>query len=158
MLVNGAVGALSLTNSSGWMNEECQHFQHFVKHVNPTKENSVLILMDNHCTHVNFLVIEFTKKNHIIILTFPLHFSHRLQPLDVFATFKSRYKIVMNGWMLSNPGVTVIIYHVGQFVREAFLTSFTPHNLTQRFAKTGIYPLNSNIFSDENFLPSYVTD
>ncbi|KYN50439.1 hypothetical protein ALC57_00076 [Trachymyrmex cornetzi] len=60
--------------------------------------------------------------------------------------------------MLSNPGVTVTIYHVGQFVKEAFLTSFTPHNLTQGFAKTGIYPLNSNIFSNEDFLPSYVTD
>ncbi|XP_018357454.1 PREDICTED: uncharacterized protein LOC108757511 [Trachymyrmex cornetzi] len=162
MLVNGPVGALGLANSSGWMNEECfvSALQHFMKYVNPTEENPMLILMDNHCTHVNVSVIEFARKNHIIILTFPPHCSHRLQPLDVavFAPFKSRYKIVMNEWMLSNPGVTVTIYHVGQFVKEAFLTSFTPHNLTQGFAKTGIYPLNSNIFSNEDFLPSYITD
>ncbi|XP_018364046.1 PREDICTED: uncharacterized protein LOC108761788, partial [Trachymyrmex cornetzi] len=53
MLVNGPVGALGLANSSGWMNEECfvSALQHFMKYVNPTEENPMLILMDNHCTH-----------------------------------------------------------------------------------------------------------
>lgn len=162
MLVNGPAGALGLANSSGWMNEECfmLALHHFVKHVKPTKENPALILMDNHCTHVNLSVVEFAKKNHLIILTLPPHCSHRLQPLDVavYGPFKLRYKIAMNEWMLSNPGVTVTIYNLGQFVKEAFLKTFTPHNLTQGFVKTGIHPLNSNIFSDEDFLPSYVTD
>lgn len=143
------------------MNEECfmLALHHFVKYVKPTKENPVLILMDNHCTHVNLSVVEFAK-NHLIILIFPPHCSHRLQPLDVavYGPYKSRYKIAMNEWMLSNPGVTVTIYNVGQFVKEAFFKTFTPHNLTQGFIKTGIHPLNSNIFSDEEFLPSYVTD
>jgi len=31
--------------------------QHFVKHVNSTKENLALIFMDNHCTYINLIIV-----------------------------------------------------------------------------------------------------
>lgn len=162
MLANGPPGALGLANISGWMNEDCflKALQHFVVHVKPSKKHPALIVMDNHSSHVNLKVVEFARENSIIIVTFPPHCSHKLQPLDVtvYGPFKSRYRISMNEWMLSNPGRTVTIYEVGQFVKDAYLSSFTPHNITQGFIKTGIYPLNSNVFQEEEFLSSYVTD
>jgi len=134
--------------------------EHFVKHVKLSKENPVLILMDNHSSHVNLRVVQFTRENSIIIVTFPPHCSHKLQPLDVavYGPFKTRYRIAMNEWMLSNPGKTVTIYQVGQFVKDAYLTAFSPQNITQGFIKTGIYPLNSNVFREEEFLSPFVTD
>ncbi|CAK1582747.1 unnamed protein product [Parnassius mnemosyne] len=144
------------------MTEDCfvKALKHFVMHIRPSKANPALVLMDNHSSHVNLRVVEFARQNSIIIVTFPPHCSHKLQPLDVtvYGPFKTRYRIAMNEWMLSNPGKTVTIYQVGQFVKEAYLAGFTPHNITQGFLKTGIYPLNSNIFNEEEFLSSYVTD
>jgi len=60
--------------------------------------------------------------------------------------------------MLSNPGKTVTIYQVGQFVKDAYLAAFSPQNITQGFLKTGIYLLNSHIFCEDEFLSSFVTD
>ncbi|CAH1957748.1 unnamed protein product [Acanthoscelides obtectus] len=162
MLNNGPPGALGLAQVSGWMTEDCfvKALEHFVIHVRPSKENPALILMDNHTSHVNLRVVEFARQNSIIIVTFPQHCSHKLQPLDitVYGPFKTRYRTAMNEWMLTNPGKTVTIYQIGQFVKEAYLPAFSPQNITQGFLKTGIYPLNSNIFSEEAFLSSYVTD
>lgn len=162
MLSNGPPGALGLANLSGWMNEECflKALEHFVLHVRPSIDNPALILMDNHSSHVNLSVVEFARKNSIIIVTFPPHCSHKLQPLDVsvYGPFKTRYRVAMNEWMLSNPGKTITIYQVGQFVKEAYLHALSPKNVTSGFSKTGIYPLNSNTFSDEDFLSSFVTD
>ncbi|CAH1970304.1 unnamed protein product [Acanthoscelides obtectus] len=162
VLNNGPPGALGLAQVSGWMTEDCfvKALEHFVIHVRPSKENPALILMDNHTSHVNLRVVEFARQNSIIIVTFPPHCSHKLQPLDitVYGPFKTRYRTAMNEWMLTNPGKTVTIYQIGQFVKEAYLSAFSPQNITQGFLKTGIYPLNSNIFSEEAFLSSYVTD
>lgn len=99
------------------------------------------------------------RENSIKNLTFCPH-SHRLQPLDVavYGPFKTRYRIAMNEWMLSNPGQTVTIYQIAQFVNEAYLAAFNLTNVTKSFMKTGIYPLNSNIFTEDDFLTSFVTD
>lgn len=94
MLKGAPVGAKGMANPSGWMTEEIfvESLKHFVNHVQPTADKKALIIMDNHATHVNLQVVDFARKNHIIILTLPPHCSHRMQPLDVavYGPFKSR--------------------------------------------------------------------
>ena len=123
MLDNGPIGALGLANPSGWMTEDCflKALKHFVKYVNPTAEVPALILLDNHTTHITINVVLFARENNIMILTFPPHCSHRLQPLDVtvFGPFKTHYRTSMNDWMTCNPGKTVTIYEVSQFAKDA---------------------------------------
>ncbi|GBP12679.1 hypothetical protein EVAR_10325_1 [Eumeta japonica] len=64
----------------------------------------------------------------------------------------------MNEWMLSNPGKTVTIYQVAHFVKDAYLAAFNIQNVTKGFITTGIYPLNSKIFSEDDFLTSFMTN
>lgn len=70
--------------------------------------------------------------------------------------FLVRYKQAMNNWLTSNPGRTVTIYEISEFVNPAFSESFTISNICKSFEKTG--PFNSNIFTDDDFLPSSITD
>ncbi|KAJ8939475.1 hypothetical protein NQ318_022529 [Aromia moschata] len=158
MLKGAPIGTKGMANPSGWMTEEIfvESLKHFVNHVQPTVDKKALIIMDNHATHVNLQVVDFARKNHIIILTLPPHCSHRMQPLDVavYGPFKSRYKQAMNNWLTGNPGKPVTIYEVAEFVNPAFSESFTISNICKSFEKTGIYPFNSNIFTDDDFLPS----
>ena len=162
MIENGSIGALGLANSSGWITEDCfskasQHFVHFVK---PTTKSPVLIVLDNHKTLITINIVLYARESNIMILTIPPHCSHRQQPLDVsvFGPLKARYRASMNGWMTSNPGRVVSIYNVAQFSRDAFYAAFNMNNVMSGFKNTGIWPINKHIFTDEDFLPSFVTD
>lgn len=162
MLKDGPKGALGLANLSGWITEEgfLAALEHFVKFVKPSRENSFLILMDNHKTHTTLDAVMFARANNLILLTFPPHCNHRLQPADVsvYGPFKRRYKAAMNSWMLTNPAKTVTIYEVASFANEAFTHGFSMENIVKGFSATGIHPFNRNIFNDDDFLSSYVTD
>uniref|UniRef100_A0A2H1WYS1 SFRICE_036224 n=1 Tax=Spodoptera frugiperda TaxID=7108 RepID=A0A2H1WYS1_SPOFR len=59
------------------------YIDHFIKFTKPTPEEPVLLLLDNHSSHVDINVVEKAKANSIIMLSFPPHCTHRLQPLDV---------------------------------------------------------------------------
>ena len=58
----------------------------------------------------------------------------------------------------SNPGKTVPIYQIAGLVNEAFLSAVTPRNITSGFRSTGIFPYNRDIFPEEAFAPSMVSD
>ncbi|CAG9794748.1 unnamed protein product [Diatraea saccharalis] len=60
--------------------------------------------------------------------------------------------------MLNNPGKPITIYDIAEIVGEAYPLAFTPRNISKSFEVTGIYPFNRDIFSEEDFLCSYVTD
>lgn len=162
MLENGPPGALGLANPSGWITEDCflNALEHFVQFVKPTVESPALILLDNHKTHITINIVLYAREHNLIVLTFPPHCSHRLQPLDVtvYGPFKARYRASMNDWMTSNPGKTVTIFNVAQFAKDAFYAAFNMNNVTSGFKNTGIWPINQNIFADEDFLPSFATD
>lgn len=51
--------------------------------VKPSKNEPVLLLLDNHSSHISLSIFDYCKEHGIILLTIPPHTSHKLQPLDV---------------------------------------------------------------------------
>lgn len=50
------------------------------------------------------------------------------------------------------------IYDIPAVVNTAFPLACTINNIKSGFLKTGIWPFNQNIFTEEDFLPAYSTD
>jgi len=67
------------------------YLKHFHKYARPSKEFPVLLLLDNHVSHVSLAGIDYCKENNIVLLSIPPHCSHELQPLDktVYGPFKT---------------------------------------------------------------------
>ena len=133
--------------------------KHFVLYVKPTPDDKILLLLDNHQSHINLEVIDYAK-NGVVMLSFPPHCSHKLQPLDrtVYGPFKRYYNNACNSWMQENPGKTMSIYEIADMVGRAFPRAMTPTNIKSGFRVSGIFPFDRDIFSDEEFMPSNITD
>ncbi|KAB0795100.1 hypothetical protein PPYR_11939 [Photinus pyralis] len=163
-VANGPPGCIGTANKSGWMIQE--HFiiflKHFIKHSRCTKERPVLLILDNHDSHLSLEGIELCGENGVIILSLPPHCSHKLQPLDrsasVYGPFKKYVNSMSDAWMRSNPGKTMSIYDIPGLVRDALPLATTPNNIQSGFRVSGIWPLNRLIFTDDEFLTSAVTD
>ena len=155
-------GCIGGTNSSGWVNEDLflDYLNHFIRHTRCSKENKVLLILDNHEAHISLAAIDLAKENGVVLLTMPPHTSHRLQPLDVccFKPFKMAYAQVMKNWMRSNPGKTITIYEIPEFVAHAQLHGLTTKNILSAFQSTGIFPYNRDLFDETDFSPATVTD
>ena len=156
----GTLGVNSATGS-GWMTAEIfvdKVLPHVVKHTSATKNNPILVLLDNHASHISLDTITFCRANGVHLLTFPPHCSHKMQPLDVsvYGPMKAAYKRAMHDWQTMNPGTRITLYDMGAIFGRAFDLSFTRKNIINGFRATGICPVNTDIFNDEDFLPATV--
>lgn len=161
-IINGPPECIGRGNGSGWVTDDefYDFLEHFIQHVNPTQESPVLMLLDNHSSHLSIKTVELAKKNWVVMLSFPPHCTHKLQPLDVsvYGPFKRHLSSAHDAWLRSNPGKTISIYDIPQLVATALPLAMTPTNISNGYRRTGIYPYNSDIFSEEDFMPSFVTD
>ena len=63
---DGPTDCIGATNGSGWMNEECfTYMKHFIRYVKPKKESPMLLLLDNHQSHLSIQLITLCKDNGI---------------------------------------------------------------------------------------------
>ncbi|XP_047124175.1 uncharacterized protein LOC101240849 [Hydra vulgaris] len=142
--LNGAPdGSAGAANPSGWMTEVqfLQFSHHFVK-------------------YARIEALDYFKENGVSVCSFPPHCSRKLQPLDrsVFGPFKKYTNTACDAWMTMHPGSTMFIYSIPGIVGNSFPLACTPNNIKAGFAKTGIYPLNVNIFGEHDFMPAFTTD
>ena len=162
MLRGAPAGSLGLANSSGWMKQEIfpEVLSHFIENMPVSKDQPGILIMDNCKSHITLAAIDLAREHDLTLLTLPPHCSHKMQPLDVgvFGPFKRFYSSFCDEWHLTNPGESLSIYYVAELAKKAFAKSFTLENITSSFRKTGISPLNSEIFTEDDFLPSTVTD
>ncbi|XP_037790091.1 uncharacterized protein LOC119585535 [Penaeus monodon] len=149
--------------ATGWMTEEgfSKYIRHFVKYAKPTAEQPILLLSDNHSSHISVDVINFAKENNVTVMSFPPHCSHKLHPLNVsvFGPFKTYVNQASDNWMRQkeNAGKSMTIHVIPKIVSYAFPKAMTPSNIMSGFKVTGIYPFDKNIFQPENVLSACTT-
>jgi len=87
MVINAIEGSIGLVNcpTSGWMTDPLflKALQHFKQNIRCSKEEHILVLLDNHKNHCKPDAILYCREYDVVICTFPPNCTHRLQPLDV---------------------------------------------------------------------------
>lgn len=116
--------SIQLCSESGYMNSDLflVWLEHFTNYVRPRENFPVLLILDNHISHVRLEAILFCRWNFIILLSLPPHASHRLQPLDVgfFNVLKGIYSTECDNWLSANSGHVISQKNFGQIFGKAY--------------------------------------
>ncbi|XP_067931074.1 uncharacterized protein [Watersipora subatra] len=155
--------SLCVTHPSGWMQSHLfeMWFDHFLKHTGSTLSNPALLILDGHKTHTqNIPVIQKAKDNGVTILCLPPHCSHRMQPLDVsvMGPLSSYYAKEVEIWLRNNPGHVVSLDQVATLFGKAYIKATVPANALGGFRKSGIFPTDRGVFTDDMFEAAAPTD
>ncbi|KIJ35150.1 hypothetical protein M422DRAFT_139398, partial [Sphaerobolus stellatus SS14] len=121
-------------------------------HSDPTK--AIVLVLDGHGSHNTTEMVSYAFQYNIILITLPPHTTHRLQPLDV-----GIFGPLQRSWVkhCENMGIrrqeitreTVIPEYMK--VRAKSITEASVHNA---FKKSGLWPVDRNVFTDGDFAPS----
>ncbi|KAK7149284.1 hypothetical protein R3I94_008801 [Phoxinus phoxinus] len=140
---DGPAGSIGSANGSGWMQEAefLLFLQDFAIHTRVSKESMLLLLLDNHHSHISGAAIDFCRAHRIVMLSFPPHCSHRLQPLDrsVFGPLKHYVSTAADLWMKNHPGQHMTIYDITS-LEAAILPLAATTNLAAGFYCNGSGP------------------
>ncbi len=156
-------GAWAEVQETGWMTKELflTWFKRFVTFTGASKERPVLLVLDGHKTHTkNLELIDMAREKGVVLLCLPPHCSHRLQPLDVafMKPLSGYYENEVRTWLRTNPGKVVTLHQISSLFGKAFVRSATMTTAVNGFRKTGIWPVDRNVFDKSDFLPSATTD
>lgn len=120
-------GTAGYANDSGWMTqpEFLRFMRHFIRFVNPSVDSPVLLLLDNHDSHLSIEAIDLAVANGVHILSFPPHCSHKMQPLDVsvFGPVKTYYKSQCSAWQKNNANKVGLSILLSKSILILILTS-----------------------------------
>lgn len=159
-LLDGAPpGTIAGCHPSGWIQPELftKWLRHFVSIVKPSKEDPILLVLDGHYSHTrNLDVIDIARDNGVSIICLPPHSTDHMQPLDVSFMFplKTYYAQEIENWLNNHPGRVVTHYQIGEIFGKAYSKACKIDTAINGFRKTGIFPLNENIFDDTPHAPS----
>ncbi|XP_069671644.1 uncharacterized protein [Periplaneta americana] len=158
---DGPPGEFYCCSKNDWTNEHLylQWLEHFSKFVKCSNENPVLLLLDNHYSHMTLEAYEFCKKHGIVVVSIPPHTSHRVQPLDVtfFGPLKKAYSQECDLFMKSNFQKMIRPDNIAGLFNKAYSNVATIAKAVSGFRASGIYPLDPNIFCDEDFIGSSIS-
>ena len=155
-------GSIVTCSDSGWINSELfvQWMRMFISHVKPTKDDKVLLILDGHKSHTkNLEAIQLAIDNNVIMLSFPPHTTHKLQPLDkaFFKPLQVYYDQEVEKWLRLNPGRSVSSYQVANLFHLAYAKAATMSTAINGFASCGIWPCTRDVFKPQDYAPSFAS-
>lgn len=159
---NGPAGATYSCSKSGWTNVEIhlQWLQYFQSQVKSTENDPVLLILDNHSSHISFDAYNFYRKHSIVVVTLPPHTSDRTQPLDVsfFRPLKCALSMEYKLYLGLHPFERITEYNIAELLNKAWLKTATPAKAVSGFLTCGIYPLNHEKFDANEFACHIASD
>lgn len=156
-LMDGApAGSIGDCHPSGWIQTHLftKWFRHFINFTKPSKDDPIILVLDGHYTHTrNIDAINLARDNNVIIVCLPPHCTHKMQPMDVafMKPLKTYYSQEIETWLRNNPGRTLTNKYVARLFGTAYEKAATMTNSVNGFRKTGLFPCNRHIFTDEEF-------
>ncbi|XP_046681325.1 MFS-type transporter clz9-like [Homalodisca vitripennis] len=154
----GPAGTVYECSKNGWSNEQLfvKWLEHFCAHTKPSKDDPVLLICDNHGSHITLEAYEVCKKNHITLVSIPPHTSHRLQPLDLtfFGPLKSALSREFGLFMTQHAHTKILTSDIPSLLNNAYVKVATMEKGIKGFSAAGIYPLNPDKFTSEDFAPA----
>jgi hypothetical protein len=145
---------------SGWSNDDAglgwveQVFNPFTK--DKARRKWRLLIMDGHGSHITMDFLSYCAEERILVLIYPPHSTHTLQPLDVvcFSPLATNYTTALAKHLHSSQGLTP--FQKDDFFKifwEAWMQTFTEKLILRSFEAVGIAPLNPNVILNR-FTPS----
>lgn len=138
LIKNGPQSCRMAVTEKGYMNAATfiKWLDHFVEFSKPTKERPVLLILDNHSSHVSYQAVAYAKSKNIVMVSLPPHSSHKTQPLDrvFFKPLKTNYDQVADSWISCHPGQVITTYHVAELFKTAYERTATLEKATSFFA------------------------
>ena len=152
----GPPGAIYTCSHNGWSNEKLfqDWLKHFKDNAKPTIEDPVLLVLDNHGSHISLESYEFCRANHINVVSLPPHTSHKLQPLDLsfYGPLKKAFNIQCDRFLRANRFQKITVYDIASIFNEAYMNVATIEKGVSGFAASGIFPYKPEKFSDVDFI------
>ncbi|KAJ8304314.1 hypothetical protein KUTeg_017897 [Tegillarca granosa] len=160
-LLNGAsVGVQGTVSETSWSNTnifEMYLKEHLIKHLLAhDTNNKVLVLYDGHKSHVAMGIIDWARKENIVLFILPPHTSQILQPLDVsvFGPFEVAWRSACHSHLRDTGGNIITRYDVCKIACSVYTKTLTPSNIQSAFKKSGIYPFDPSIIPDTALAPA----
>lgn len=149
---DGPTGSIYHCSKSGWMNEELFRIwlNHFRDYVKATLDDPVLLILDNHPSHVSLDIFNYCRQNGITMLSIPPHTSHRTQPLDLtfFGPLKVAFHKECDIFMRCNNYEKLTPFHIASLFTKAYLKVANSEKAVNGFEAAGIVPVNLDKFSE----------
>lgn len=154
----GPIGCVYACSNNGWSNDGlflCW-LKHFQSHVKASDLDPVLLILDNHCSHISLAIYNYCKENRIVLLSIPPHTSNHLQPLDLtfFGPLKRALFAVYDSHMISTAHEKITMYDVASLLNQAYMKVATMEKGISGFRAAGILPLDPRKFTEEDFAPA----
>lgn len=117
-----------------WMKEV------FIPNIGP--ERPVILILDNHGSHLNPFVTTTADRNGVIMFGLPSHCTSKLQPLDVhfFSFMKDEFKKICTEAQMSKDNIIAKRGDVPRILKHVLSMDKFSEYARASFRKTGIFP------------------
>jgi hypothetical protein len=114
-----------------------------------------LLLVDGHSSHHTYGLLEYARREKIIVVCYPSHATHIYQGLDVviFGPLKKSWSRERDRHE-RETGKKVSKQNFLSIYGAAHVRTLTPTNIRAAFAKTGVWPFNPNVITPAMMAPS----
>ena len=141
-------------SENGWMNKSI-FYDWFKKFCEAKTQRPLLLVYDRHSTHINLALITLAREQNVTLIKLPAHTTDKLQPLDVccFRPLKVAWDKAIARWAIENNARRISKAEFIGLTGEVWNEVFKPDNIKKAFEKTGLFPVNREIYPKATFNP-----